>query len=141
MEVDIEPTAGRGASNNLKHHRSSVFLSLEAIQYACSTLASIIHNDVPYNNIRRSFDRIFLLGRNLLSEDQQLRGRLASKGEYHNNIKDFEEDKFERCSKEKELEQFIPPQYITSSIDSDTLMFRSLFKAEPSFENAAERER
>ena len=102
MEVDFEPTAGPYIPPwRIQQLETSPKLcaSEEAIQYACSALASIIHNDVPYNNIRRSFDLVFLLVRNLLSEDQ-FRGRLASKGEYHNNIKDFEEDRFVQLLKD-----------------------------------------
>ena len=74
--------------------------SEEAIQYACRKLASIIHNDDSYDDIRRSFDLVFFLVRNLLSEDKQFRGRLASEDEYQSNVKDFNEDNFVQLLKD-----------------------------------------
>ena len=78
------------------HQQTSpkICVSENATRYACARLATTVFHDDDPDDIRRSLDVVFILVRNLLSEDNQLCGRLASRDEYRNNVEHFGEGNF-----------------------------------------------
>ena len=100
-QVDVNSTAVPSIPSwRIQQTSPKLGASEKVTQFTCRKLASIIHNDDSYDDIRRSFDLVFFLVRNLLSEDKQFRGRLASEDEYQSNVKDFNEDNFVQLLKD-----------------------------------------
>ena len=71
-----------------------ICVSEDAYQYACKQSARIVHPDDDDNGIRRSLGLVYEVVQDLLSQDQQFFGLVATWDEYRNNVKHFGEDRF-----------------------------------------------
>ena len=92
VDFDIEPAAGPSILPGRIQQISPKLRVSD--KFTCRKFVSTVLSDESYDDIRRSSGAVFFFVCNLLSEDQQYRGRLASQDEYQKkNIKDFEEDK------------------------------------------------
>ena len=99
VDFDIEPAAKPSIFLGRTQQISPKLRVSDKATFTCRKLVSTVLSDESYDDIRRSSGAVFFFLCNLLSEDQQFRGRLASQDEYQKNINDFEEDKLAQLLK------------------------------------------
>ena len=96
MEVDKEPTAELSVPLWPTHQQTlpKICISEQDIQYASESLAINIRPDYDDNRIRRALNIVWFIVHGVLSQVQQLHGRLANQDEFQHNVKHFGEDQF-----------------------------------------------
>lgn len=85
IEVDKDPTPGSP---------SPTICASEDYQFACTQFARLVQPDDKDAHIRRSLGLVYQVVKDLLSQDQQFFGRVATSDEYETNVKHFGEDRF-----------------------------------------------